>query len=1075
MIKNAQQIREAAPILDVVRQYATNLELKKAGSNYTACCPFHAEKTPSFSINPAKNIYKCFGCGVGGDAVAFLMENNGMTYPEALQAAAQVARVEVEYENDANWQERKAEIEEERKEKDVLWFYLKSIHDVLEQYTHRHLSERCDQINIFGRVYSLETLRAFQISIAPTRSEFNEMAIAHSWDTYLLKQLGLFTDAEKPRFIFADRMLFPIFTHLGKVTGLAGRKAPEDDNKKNPKYLNSKESLIFNKSELLYGLHQAKRAIRQEDHAILVEGYTDVMTLYDYGMQNAVASCGTAFTDQQAKLLKRFTKRVVLLRDGDEAGIKAAKRDLEILLANGFEVKIMLLPEGEDPDSYVRKYGVEEENGLRTLELLDAVIWRVMIDFDKHDVFNREMTFDLTGRLLSLIDNENIRNAYLNDLCTAKMIGRVKTDIQERIQDHRRRKYDKQREFSEDQETDVQRYGLFVEKNKYFACSGTREDAFAITNFYVKPIMLVVGTHNSYRLVEIINERNERFITDVASDDFSEMNSFKKVIEARGNFTFLEWAKSPHYIKIKRKVFDQMRQCYQVLTLGWQREGFFAWSNGITDNEGKFYEVDEYGVVSHEGKQYYLPAFSKINTDLRNEDDTESYAFHKFYCYTKGNCPSFEEWTNKVTRVFLKNGVIGIGFYLTACYRSSIKEYLGIKLPHLNLFGPTGAGKTQLSTALGAMFGLERTGFNLENNTRTALYRRASQMRDGLQQMEEYSNKVQYRIIEAMKDWYDGGGRETGNTNNTIDTQITRVKSTAIMAGQQRPTKDVALLNRCITLNCPNRSYTDEDKNAYDDLMNICKSGVLTQITSELQQYRELIAAEIVTAFKEVKHDLKTRLKDYDLKVLERMMDSYSLTIAVTKILMSKLKFAFSYEEMMQISIECLIDQVQVIAKEDEVSSFWKMVEYLLDNNHIRYEKDVLVEYHSQLTLINEINRRETYTRQFDMNTKLLFIRFTSVHPLYSEHLRKQGGEPFTESEIIYYLQQSEGYVGKTKAKKFGKKACRCFIFEVENLPFDLLTTKEYFERQSPFESGEDHTTETPKKTPITQQPKLAF
>ncbi|MEN0049186.1 MAG: DNA primase [Bacteroidota bacterium] len=597
MIKNAQQIREAAPILDVVRQYA-NLELKKSGSNYIACCPFHAEKTPSFSINPAKNIYKCFGCGVGGDAVSFLMENNGMTYPEALQAAAQVAKIEVEYENDANWQERKAEIEEERKEKDGLWAYLKSVHDVLEQYTHRHLSGVYDQINIFGRGYSLATLRTFQISIAPSRAEFNEIAIAHSWDTYLLKQLGLFTDSENPRFIFAERMLFPIFTHLGKVTGLAGRKAPEDDNPKNPKYLNSKESLIFNKSELLYGLHQAKRAIRKEDHAILVEGYTDVMTLYDYGVQNVVASCGTAFTDQQAKLLKRFTKRVILLRDGDEAGVKAAKRDLEILLENGFEVKIILLSEGEDPDSFVRKYGIEEEyKGLRSLELLDAVIWRIMLDFDKHDVYKLENTKDLAANLLARIDNENIRNSYLKKLCKANLLGSVKTELQERIQDHRSRKYEDKREFSEDQKTDIQRYGLFVEKNKYFACSGKREDSFSITNFYIKPIMLVIGTQNSYRLIEIINERNERFITDVSSDDFSEMNAFKKVIEARGNYTFLEYAKSTHYIKIKRRVFDQMQRCYQILTLGWQREDFFAWANGITDAEGKFYESDEYGVV----------------------------------------------------------------------------------------------------------------------------------------------------------------------------------------------------------------------------------------------------------------------------------------------------------------------------------------------------------------------------------------------------------------------------------------------------------------------------------------------
>jgi len=325
------------------------LSLKRRGSNLIALCPFHNEKTPSFMVSPSKNIYKCFGCGRAGGPVQFVMEHEKFTYPEAIRYLANIYGIEIEETETSD--EEKAERQE-----------LESLHLVndfaLNTYI-QNLSDTAEGRNI-GLSYFKErgflesTIDTFQLGYSLQDSEsFKQKALEKGFSLERLQTLGLVS--QKGFDFFRGRVIFPIHSVSGKVIGFGGRTLREGP--REPKYLNSPESPVYNKRKSLYGLHLARHEIRKHDRCYLVEGYTDVISLYQSDIQNVVASSGTALTEDQVKLIKRFTPNITVLYDGDPAGIKAAMRGLDIMLKLDMNVRLVLLPEKNDPDSMVREMG----------------------------------------------------------------------------------------------------------------------------------------------------------------------------------------------------------------------------------------------------------------------------------------------------------------------------------------------------------------------------------------------------------------------------------------------------------------------------------------------------------------------------------------------------------------------------------------------------------------------------------------------------------------------------------------------------------------------------------------------
>jgi DNA primase len=358
-------IYQATHIEEVVEEF---VQLTRRGVNLRGLCPFHDEKTPSFTVSPARNIYKCFGCGKGGDAVSFLMEHEGLSYPEVLRYLARKYNIPIEE------TQMSEEFTSEKLERDSLYLINEYARDFYrDQLFNTDLGKSIGLSYFRERGLLRKTLDAFELGFATTsRDELTRSAVQAGYNIDFLRKLGLTT--EQNRDFFFNRVIFPIHNLSGKVVAFAGRMLVAD--KKAPKYINSKESEIYHKGNVLYGLHLAKQSIRKEDYCLLVEGYTDVLSLHQEGITNVVASSGTALTAGQIKVIKRYTRQIRILYDGDPAGIKAALRGIDLVLEQDMNVELVLLPSGEDPDSYIKKVGVTAFREFLDKEASDFILFK---------------------------------------------------------------------------------------------------------------------------------------------------------------------------------------------------------------------------------------------------------------------------------------------------------------------------------------------------------------------------------------------------------------------------------------------------------------------------------------------------------------------------------------------------------------------------------------------------------------------------------------------------------------------------------------------------------------------------
>lgn len=354
--ETVERIKQTAAVADVIGDYVT---IKKKGANYWACCPFHGEKTPSFSISPSKGIYKCFGCGKAGDSVRFIMDIEGLGYGEALRHLAKKYGIEIQEEEMTDDQMNR------QNERESLFIILEYAKEFFKNQLHETEEGKSIALPYFKeRGFSDATIQTFDLGYSPESWDlFVKTAIKQGYSQEIIEKAGLVTQRNEEGKVydrFRNRVIFPIHNVSGKVIAFGARILKSDASKSSQaKYLNSPETEVYHKSSILYGIAQAKNEIRNLDVCYLVEGYTDVISLHQAGIKNVVASSGTSLTTDQIKLIARFTKHVTVLYDGDNAGIKAALRGMDLILEEGLQVNLVVFPEGNDPDSFVRKIGSE--------------------------------------------------------------------------------------------------------------------------------------------------------------------------------------------------------------------------------------------------------------------------------------------------------------------------------------------------------------------------------------------------------------------------------------------------------------------------------------------------------------------------------------------------------------------------------------------------------------------------------------------------------------------------------------------------------------------------------------------
>jgi DNA primase len=366
-----QQIQSRIDIIEIVGGF---VKLKKRGANYLGLCPFHNEKTPSFTVSPVKEIYKCFGCGKSGNTISFLMEHEKYTYVEALRWLANKYNVEIE----------ETEVSPDQKQHQQVAESLYIINSFAQKFFTEQLFNSQDGQDVAlsyleERGFREETIRKFQLGYSPNqRDAFASAAIASQFNLEFLQKSGLVTMRDdRPADNYRGRIIFPVHNQTGKIIGFGARIIGKND--KAPKYINTPENELYVKSKILYGSYFARQAIDKNDECLLVEGYTDVISLHQAGIENVVASGGTSLTQDQLRLIKKYTTNLTIIYDGDSAGVKAALRGLDMALEEGLNVKLVLIPDKEDPDSYVNKVGTQAFRDFIAANKKDFVLFQLEI------------------------------------------------------------------------------------------------------------------------------------------------------------------------------------------------------------------------------------------------------------------------------------------------------------------------------------------------------------------------------------------------------------------------------------------------------------------------------------------------------------------------------------------------------------------------------------------------------------------------------------------------------------------------------------------------------------------------
>ena len=411
-----ERIKDAANIVDVVSEFVT---LRRSGANYKGLCPFHDEKTPSFIVSPARGTCHCFGCGKGGNPISFIMEHEQMTYPEALRWLARKYHIEIK--------ERELSDDEKREQSERESMFI--VNEWAASYFQHLMHDTADGVAIGmqyfrSRGFRDDIVSKFQLGFDSTdRRALAQEALRKGYKEDFLLKTGICYKNDRGELIdrYAGRVIFPWIGISGKVVGFGGRLLDSRTKGVNQKYVNSPDSEIYHKDRELYGIYQAKKAIAKEDRVYMVEGYTDVISMHQCGIENVVANSGTALSVHQIHILHRFTSNITLLYDGDAAGIHAALRGTDMLLSEGMNLKVLLLPDGDDPDSFARKHSADdfrkyiEEHQTDFIEFKTDLLLR-----NERDPLKRSEAINSVVRSISFVTNPILRDTYLHD-CSVRM------------------------------------------------------------------------------------------------------------------------------------------------------------------------------------------------------------------------------------------------------------------------------------------------------------------------------------------------------------------------------------------------------------------------------------------------------------------------------------------------------------------------------------------------------------------------------------------------------------------------------------------------------------------------------
>ncbi|MCH3982446.1 MAG: CHC2 zinc finger domain-containing protein [Prevotella sp.] len=984
-----ESILESTDLQALIEEHVPGIHFKRVGRQMMACCPFHQEKTASFAVDNEKGVYYCFGCRAKGNAITFLKEHEKMTFKEAVKYLGGKLGITIA-EHEESLAEREARMKREsllatvQTMQEIYVGELSKSKEAQDYVYRRWGKEYCEMIGV-----GFSNPNGMSLSARPmSRGNLEELQCLNSMHGDKLR----------------GRITIPIRDRFGKTIAFTARAI---DDSTQPKYLNSNDSPIYSKRRSLFGIHYAIRTASSERKMFLVEGAPDCMRLQSIGVANTVADLGTAWTPEQFAIIHRFADNVCFLPDADPPkagehfgpGLKAVFRSGAEAIRQGLYVTVKEIPQGQgkqDPDTYYKDIAT-----FRRTEEQDFFLWLAGKKYpycntpaDKPALIN-----EIASLLVHITDPTKL-SMIIEDL---KPYGsrQIWNKAVSAARKKEKEKNPQAKAHAESEQGIMEEFGFGTRNDHYFSVTDSGS-TYEWSNFTLEPLFLIKDNEAPKRIFNIRNEYGRKELVILNPEDLVSVQAFRKSIERLGNFLWK--ATDRELIKLKAYLFKETEEAWPIQQLGWQRDGFYAFGNGVYDGKA-FIPTDDYGIVRVSGKGiYYLPSNSR-----RYRKDPKFFAFEHRFVHENLSAVTMREFTGQFFLVYGDNARVGYAYLLATLFRDVVFSEEQ-SFPILNLFGPKGSGKSQMGQTLMSFFIKGNKGASMSNSTVPALAAAVGAVSNALVHLEEYKNSLDPRRTEFLKGLWDGIGRTRMNMDLDKKAETTPVNAGIILSGQEMPTVDIALFTRLIFLSFPRSEFTIEEKRNHKQLMKMI-SGGLTHLTLQILSHRKLVEDNFSNMYRMTFEEIAQAVED--VQVEDRIVKNWVAPLAMFRTLETSLNISLSYGELFRICVEGIKLQGKESKTSSELGGFWNIMQYLVSEGDLLEDGDFKIKY-----------IRQFKSDKMDVDWKdtrpVLFLQKSRIFMLYKKNERSAGDDTIPEESLKYYIEKSREFLG-TKNVRFKK------------------------------------------------------
>lgn len=918
-------------IEDVLKSWG--LEFRRRGSTMFASCPFHSEKTPSFSITPGRNLWYCHSCHRGGDGIRFYMEREGMDFLQAVEAIAKANNLHIEYTKEEQTDEQK----EAAKLKESVLAAVALVHKFFFDQLRVEMNDeaRAAREYAYSR-WPEDFCSTCGIGLAPKDGKLlADFCRSKAISEDLLLKSGIYKRDEKSGRIytlFRNRLVIPIRDRFGRVIAFTARYLGDDKADKVGKYINSCNSSVFIKGEAVFGIDRASRC-RDALYYNIVEGAPDVLRLQSIGLENTVATLGTAWSGAQFDILKKHIQSLCFIPDSDPPkdepfgpGFKAVMTNGAEAVCRGFDVTVRELPfveeQTEDGETVLHKNDADEyilsPDIYASIPEKPFILWLAEKKFSVASSLAEQRV--IVAEVADLL--RHIRDDAIADECIAslaKINGTVKAW---KAAVSRAKGEARQRAAKSTPKNDAERRkellrvcNLNIIDNCFYTYD--EGEAVRLSNFYLESLYHIKDETNGTRLFRMVNKFNESVDIEFRESELCSLTTFQQRVGSVGNYIWR--AKIDKLNNVKEYLYRGTRSAERVRKMGWDSvNGFFAFGNGVFNGD-RFLAVDDLGIVeTAPNRSFYIPATSKMY-----ENNPEIYQFERLFIHENRSGIKLYDFAMQLVRVFGDNAKIAFCYLLATLYRDVIFNRTR-HFPILNLFGEKGTGKTTLATSLQSFFIHSVDPPNLGVTSVPAMNDRVSQAVNSLVVFDEYKNDLDVRKIAYLKGLWGGGGQTKKNQITDGMAAQTIISTGIALCGQDKPTQDMALFTRVLFLAFSKTSFSKPERDAYEDLVAMCSLGN-THLTLEVIGHRQLFEKNFSNAYSLTKSELSKIVEGE--KIHDRIFGNWIIPLAAFRTLESVLSLPFSYNDLLTVAVAGMRLQNETAQESSEMGDFWEALQ----------------------------------------------------------------------------------------------------------------------------------------------------